>query len=261
MSYVLEHPGEFERLERQSALPAYDYQRELEGIEVKDGACILDAGCGSGIVSRYLAGRFPRSRIIACDYSAPILREARERAKDVHNLSFEEKNLFELDFEDSQFDLIVSRFVLHHQSCERQERIISELVRVLKPAGKLIIIDVDGIILNLYPQTFSVKQGLKKLAATDEVDLFVGRKLPHLFSNAGLASISWAIETTEFRGAEKKSEIGQMRERFANASAFFERVIGSAQEWERFREDYLECLADPHSVSFFNKFIVSAIKR
>lgn len=260
MPYVLEHPGEVDRLERQSALPAYDYQRELEGIDVNEGARVLDAGCGSGVVSRYLASRFPKTRIIACDYSAPILHEARERSKGIGNLSFEEKDLLNLGFENSQFDLIVSRYVLHHQSCERQKRILAELVRVLKPAGKLIVIDVDGIILNIYPQTRSVGQGLQKLSATKEVDLYVGRKLPHLFSEAGLASISWKIETIEFRGENKHSEIDQMRGRFANASGFFERVIGPGHEWRRFQEEYLECLADPHSVSFFNKFIISAVK-
>ena len=39
---------------------------------------ILDAGCGSGVVSRYLATHFPTSRVIACDFSALRIAQAAE---------------------------------------------------------------------------------------------------------------------------------------------------------------------------------------
>jgi ubiquinone/menaquinone biosynthesis C-methylase UbiE len=260
MSYVLEHPGEFERLERQSALAAYDYRRELEGIDARDGALVLDAGCGSGVVTRYLAARFPRASVLGCDYSVPLLREARDRSKGIENITFEEGNLLQLSFEGERFDLVVSRFVFHHHSWERQEAILSELVRVLKPGGRLVVIDVDGIILNLHPQTPRVSEGLRRLAAAQDVDLFVGRRLPYLFSKAGLSSISWKIETIEFRGESKHAEVEQMKERFGNASGFYQRVIGAGDVWSRFQQEYLECLDHPYGVSFFNKFVVSAVK-
>ena len=260
MSYVLEHPAEFERLERQSTLPAYDYQRELEDIKVEDGATILDAGCGSGIVSRYLASRFPWATVLGCDYSAPLLREANARSQGIGNIAFEEANLLQLSLGGGRFDLIVSRFVFHHQSAERQEKILSELVRVLKPGGRIVVIDVDGIILNLHPQTPRVSEGLQRLAAAEDIDLFVGRKLPHLFSKSRLGSILWKIEIIEFKGEARRAEVEQMRERFTNASGFFERVIGGGEIWRCFQREYLECLSAPNSVSFFNKFIASAIK-
>lgn len=44
---------------------------------------ILDAGCGTGLISRYLAGRFPSSRILAFDIDPAMLRAmARELAGD-----------------------------------------------------------------------------------------------------------------------------------------------------------------------------------
>ena len=58
-AYVLENPHEFQRLEEQSAQPEYDFRSDLPALALPPGARILDAGCGSGIVARYLAERYP----------------------------------------------------------------------------------------------------------------------------------------------------------------------------------------------------------
>jgi len=260
LAYVLEHAGEFDRLERQSALPSYDYLVELQGLDVEDGAHILDAGCGSGVVSRYLANTFPNAEVTACDMTASLLHEARQQAHGIGNLRFFEQNLKSLSFDDASFDLIVCRFVLHHQSAEGRELILSELVRVLKPGGRIIVIDIDGVVLNLYPQTAKVSEGLNKIAAAQEIDLFAGRKIPHLFFKAGLTSISWKVQTVDFQGETKQSELQIMRERFTNAAEFLQRVIGDAEALDAFKKEYLECLERDDSVGFFNKFIVSAVK-
>lgn len=188
MSYVPEHAEEFNRLEKQSTLPLFDYSKELQGLDVKSGACILDAGCGSGIVSRYLARTYPESQVIACDYTGSLIEKARAAASEITNITFDQQNPQHLEYRDGQFDAIISRFVFHHQNPEGLKRMVAELVRVLKPGGTLIVIDIDSLIFNLYPQTPAVTKGLQKLAASDEVDLYVGRKIPCLLAEAGLES-------------------------------------------------------------------------
>lgn len=257
MGYILEHDEEFNRLERQTKLPGLDYREELKEIEVKNGAFILDAGCGSGIVSRYLAERFPSSRVIACDFTSSILKQAREAAKGIPNVSFEEQDLKRLTYTTGQFDLIISRLVVHLQDNLSLSKLIAELARVLKPGGTLVVIDIDGNVVNLYPQTPLVTEGLQKLAASHEVDVFVGRKLPLLLSEAGLVSVSWRMETF-YKDGENACE--EMRARFQNASAFYERTLGDKEKCNAFVKEYLECMKHPQSVYFYHKFIVSAKK-
>lgn len=260
MTYMLEHKGEFNRLELQSNLPGYDYRQELHDIVVQDDACILDAGCGTGIVSRYLAEHFPFARVVGCDFTKSLLEQAQEAASDIVNLKFDEQDLRQLTYASEQFDLVISRFVIHHQNPIHTSKVIAELVRVLKPGGTLVVIDIDSAIVNLYPQTRVVKEGVQKWLEFPDHDNAVGRKLPYLFLEAGLESISWRIETVSRSGTDIEDHWEMMRDVFQNASAAYEIALGSKEKQELFAKEYLECMKHPQAVYFFNKFIVSAIK-
>ncbi len=79
---------------------------------------ILDAGCGSGVSTDYLAHLNPGSEILAVDISKGALAVAIERLRrsggdKKANLRFENKSLFELG-DDGKFDFINSVGVLHH---------------------------------------------------------------------------------------------------------------------------------------------------
>src|SRR4051794_14382575 len=112
--YVLENRAEFERLEKQSTLPKYDFRRELDGLKIKPNAKILDAGCGSGIICRYLSALNPRATVVGCDFSEIRVRQARQAARGYPNLSFECQDLTQLTFQSRTFDAVVSRYVVEH---------------------------------------------------------------------------------------------------------------------------------------------------
>src|ERR1044071_5914304 len=101
MSYVLESKSEFDRLEQQSGLSAYDCQRELAlaGLPpLQEGMRLLDAGCGSGVLGRHLAHRYPGCAVVGCDISEIRVCQAREAAGDCPNLHFEVRDLARLDY-------------------------------------------------------------------------------------------------------------------------------------------------------------------
>ncbi len=81
---------------------------------------ILDAGCGSGVSTEYLAHLNPDADIVAIDISAGTLEVAKERCRrsspPTHNrtISFQQLSLYDLDQIDGQFDMINSVGVLHH---------------------------------------------------------------------------------------------------------------------------------------------------
>jgi ubiquinone/menaquinone biosynthesis C-methylase UbiE len=260
MSYALEHRAEFDRLEKQSTLEPYDYKSELAGISIREGASILDAGCGSGIVSRYLATQHPNSPVVGCDFSQPRVQQAQEAADSIENLSFEQQDLRKLTYPPNEFDLVISRYVIEHQIPRDLTSVIAEMARVLKPGGSLLIIDVDGHMHNVHPQTPAVRRGLQKFSAAKKIDLYIGRKIPYLLAQAGLTSISWRIETLVFQSQLKEAEMDLMRTRFENGSSFFEEVLGGKGAAHTFEKEYLECMSHPQAVSFSNKFIVTAVK-
>ena len=57
MAYALEHQNESTRLSMQTEISAYSIRDELDLLSLGGVNTVLDAGCGNGIVSRYLSDR------------------------------------------------------------------------------------------------------------------------------------------------------------------------------------------------------------
>jgi len=100
--------------------------RELRRFMGSQNSITLDAGCGTGLVTRHVPGR-----VIACDLNVWNLDRARTRL----NVDLVQCDLSNLPFRQA-FDRIVSSEVLEHLSDARY--VISEFKRVLKPKGRLV---------------------------------------------------------------------------------------------------------------------------
>ncbi len=99
---------------------------------------ILDAGCGTGVHGIRMARAGFAVRCI--DISWVALDEARQRAQQAgidHQITFERADLIELPYPDHTFHTIFSWGVLIH--IYPMHRALRELVRVLKPGGRLAI--------------------------------------------------------------------------------------------------------------------------
>ena len=109
---------------------------------------ILDAGCGTGVSTDYLAHLNPGAEILAVDISAGTLEVARERARrsgaagQASSLRFEQRSLLDLGGE-APFDYINSVGVLHH--LREPEAGLKALAALLKPGGVLhLFLYADG---------------------------------------------------------------------------------------------------------------------
>ena len=258
--YVLENSCEFDRLETQSRVAAYDFVKELSFFKPKETGNILDAGCGSGIVSRHLAERYPHSKILGCDFSDDRVRTAIEKGAQIPNLRFQTENLLRLSFDNNHFDGIVCRYVLEHFNENDRTKVLLELFRSTKPNGILNAIDVDGLLYNLFPQTDLVSGVLAKLSLERPIDTFVGRKLPRLVQLAGFTNIHYKIETHTFQGETLKVEFNQLKSRFSQLMPFLKTFIGAEKIAETFVAEYLNCLKLPGAVLFYNMFSVVGTK-
>jgi SAM-dependent methyltransferase len=109
--YVLDHrrEGERQRLALMSRLLDPMHRRHLDELGLRPGARTLEAGCGNGSMSAWLAGRIaPGGRAVAVDLDLSLVEE------DVPGLELRRADILAGPVERGGFDLVTARAVLHH---------------------------------------------------------------------------------------------------------------------------------------------------
>lgn len=104
------------------------------------GARILDAGCGTGLLTLSLVKAIDRpARIAAVDLSASSLNTAKkalaEHAPRAHNITYTQANVLALPFADSSFEMILTSGALEYVPLQKG---LSEMARVLAPGGYML---------------------------------------------------------------------------------------------------------------------------
>ena len=95
----------------------------------------LDVGTGAGAFAIALA---PLVReVVGVDIVPELLEEGRKRAPE--NVELVEADAARLPFETGSFDIVATARTLHHVA--RPELVLAEATRVLRPGGKLLVVD------------------------------------------------------------------------------------------------------------------------
>lgn len=105
------------------------------------GQTVADIGCGEGDLTLLLA-RFTK-RVVAVDLSSQMLRVVQERSAEAgvaRRVTVERGDLEKLPLDSGSMDTVFVSQVLHHAA--RPEKALAEAARILKPGGRLILLDL-----------------------------------------------------------------------------------------------------------------------
>lgn len=106
-----------------------------------DPCHILDLGCGDGIAAQAMIDRFSVDQVVLVDFSPPMLDLARERfAKTDLAVTTIDGDLLASDWRPEvnavgPFDLVISRYAIHHLPDERKFSLYAEIFELLQPGG------------------------------------------------------------------------------------------------------------------------------
>lgn len=127
----------------------------LDDLDLRGDERILDVGCGRGAVLMLAAHRLPGGRATGADIwsrrdqsgnsrRATEANAAAEGVTDRVDLAYADAR--DLPFPDASFDVVVSNLVIHNISDDEGRRqALLEAIRVLRPGGRLRIVDPPGI--------------------------------------------------------------------------------------------------------------------
>lgn len=101
---------------------------------IGSGAHVLDAGCGAGRMSRYLADR--DVAVEGVDLSLGMVAMAQQHHPD---LAFSVGSISDLPYDDESFDGVMLWYSTIHTARDGQARLYSEASRVLRPGGYLLV--------------------------------------------------------------------------------------------------------------------------
>lgn len=96
---------------------------------------ILECACGTGLLTVPMAKKC--KRLIATDYSIGMLKQTKKKVAGYSNTHLRRMSILDIPFHEHSFDVVVAANVIH--LLDDPERALSEMKRVCKHGGKLII--------------------------------------------------------------------------------------------------------------------------
>ncbi len=112
---------------------------KIEFIKPQPTEVVLDVACGPGTFVMALAPRVRFARGIDLTYEMIFQARAFQRQRQLSNVHFERGDAEQLPYPDAAFDLVCCQCSLHHMP--KPERVLREMGRVLKPEGRMAVID------------------------------------------------------------------------------------------------------------------------
>src|SRR5665647_1145050 len=139
--------------------------------QIKQGDCVLEVGCATGtltLAAKRQAG--PTGTVFGIDVIPGMIEASRNKAAQAKlDVTFQLGNIEDIPFPNEYFEVVMCSFMIFHMSEKVRNKGIKEIYRVLKPQGRLLVLDLalptqpaSRMILKLL-LGFMLKHDLKEL--------------------------------------------------------------------------------------------------
>ncbi len=231
----------------------------------RDGATILDLGCGTGEITARLAAKFPNASFVGVDLEEAHLTRAAERcAAFGSRVRFEVGDALALRFDDSTFDLVVCRHVL--QAVPDAEAVLAEIRRVLRPGGRAHLISEDYGMLWCHPTELDSdgfwQRFPPRFGNAVGCDLHVGRKTFTLLHDLGMTDIAVDYIVVDTIRVEREI-FARIWEAWRDGytEPLIEHSGASREEIERRWREMIGCVRDPRGYALWQVPVWTAVRR
>ena len=112
--------------------------------QVKPGDCILEVGCGTGTLTLAAKRQVgPSGKVFGIDIIPGMIELSQRKAAQANvDVTFQLGSIDDVPFSANQFDVVMSSFMIFHMSEMVRLKGIAEIYRVLKPQGRLLVLDL-----------------------------------------------------------------------------------------------------------------------
>ncbi len=160
----------------------------------------LELACGNGTYSKVLVKN--AQNLTVTDWSEEMVLETQSRLKDFPNIKIEQANCFELPYADNSFDTVFMANLLH--IIGNPEKALAEAHRVLKPDGKVLVIDFTFRGMKFWDSIRMLYKFMKYYGKPKEGGNVDDKRLRELFEKTGFQT-----EFSRIIGGKSKAAFGK----------------------------------------------------
>ena len=231
--------------------------RTLEALQLKAGEFVLDVGCGTGLLTHDMATLVGAGgRVVGIDVSPDMLALAERRCADLPQVHLKNSKAESLPEESDGFDAVTCTQVLLY--VPDVAAALAEMHRVLKPGGRIAIIETDwrGTVLNSFDDSLTRKiiSGWDNTVSSPNLPVRLGP----LMKAQGFSTISVSAFPILNTNCTSGNFSFGMLEQFARHAR--EQGAVSAAESEAWLDDLQQKGGEGSYFFCVNRFVFTAVK-